>query len=248
MIIVSEMPNLRKPPNAVESEKTMYKVVSIEAGLTKYSSLKDQPQGIETNGQWVEVDENDYGKIFLAAYEGALYKAQIEEDSTPIDEIFPDVWSLSVSVIDCGHVRMSNETYVTEVTDILDDEDLQETMRDGKAAVFYKEPQGWRQAKDCEDAAEKLAERNGVVLFISDTPLDEVGWDKMLHLYLAWADGFIWCISRAEDVELGKNVTHFTISDEVLPMIEWSHELGCVIFTPESWGYNEPDVPIQALL
>lgn len=66
--------------------------------------------------------------------------------------------------------------------------------------------------------------------------------------YEAWSSGCMWRISVAENVELGREVTHFTIGDRVLDELVWEHVVGGVIFSPDSSGWNEPDVPVQELL
>lgn len=226
----------------------MYQVSNIEARLTEYQGLYDEPKGIEVNGQWVEVAENNYGKIFLAAHDGDLYKAQIEEYNTPIDHIFPDPSWLTVAIVDRGEVRMSNDDKARHIVDLVDDETLQAGVEGNEIAVFYQGPQGWYRAQDWEDAADKLTTRVGAVLFISDTTCSDEAWEKTHNEYQAWADGYIWRISRAENIKIGEAVTHFTVSDEALELIEWEHEAGGVIFTPTSWGYNEPDLPLQELI
>ena len=77
----------------------MYQVTSIEASITESQGLYDEPQGIETNGQWSKVAKNYSGDVFVASYDGALYKAQIEECSTPIDYILLDPSWLCVAVV-----------------------------------------------------------------------------------------------------------------------------------------------------
>lgn len=226
----------------------MYQVTSIEASITESQGLYDEPQGIETNGQWSKVAENYCRDIFGASYDGALYKAQIEESSTPIDYIFPDPSWLTVAVVDRGEVRTSNDDKARHIVDLVDDETLQAGVESGEIAVFYQGPQGWYRANGLEDAADKLISRNGVVLFISDTACSDEVWEKIRNEYQAWADGCIWRISRATDVTLGEAVTHFTISDEALDLIGWEHVVGGVIFTPDSSGWNEPDLPVQELI
>lgn len=226
----------------------MYQVTSIEASITESQGLYDEPQGIETNGQWSKVAENYYGDIFVASYDGALYKAQIEESSTPIDYIFPDPSWLTVAIVDRGYVRMSNDNKARHITDLIDDETLQAGVESNEIAIFYQGPQGWYRANGLEDAADKLISRNGVVLFISDTACSSEAWEKIHNEYQAWADGYIWRISRATDVAIGEAVTHFTISDEALDLIGWEHVIGGVIFTPDSSGWNEPDLPVQELI
>lgn len=226
----------------------MYQVTSIEASITESQGLYDEPQGIETNGQWSKVAENYNGNVFVASYGGRLYKAQIEESSTPIDYIFPDPSWLTVAIVDCGYVRMSNDDKARHITDLIDDETLQAGVESDEIAVFYQGPQGWYRANGLEDAADKLISRNGVVLFISDTACSSEVWEKIHNEYQAWADGYIWRISRATDVAIGEAVTHFTISDEALDSIGWEHVVGGVIFTPDSSGWNEPDLPVQELL
>lgn len=226
----------------------MYQVTSIKASITESQGLYDEPQGIETNGQWSKVAENYNRNVFVASYGGRLYKAQIEECSTPIDHIFPDPSWLTVAVVDRGEVRMSNDDKARHITDLIDDETLQAGVESNEIAIFYQGPQGWYRANGLEDAADKLISRNGVVLFISDTACSSEAWEKIHNEYQAWADGYIWRISRATDVAIGEAVTHFTISDEALELIEWENEVGSVIFTPDSSGWNEPDLPVQELL
>ena len=146
----------------------MYQVTSIEASITESQGLYNEPQGIEANGQWSKVAENYNGNVFVASYDGALYKAQIEESSTPIDYIFPDPSWLTVAIVDRGYVRMSNDNKARHITDLIDDETLQ-AGGSNEIAVFYQGPQGWYRAENLEDAADKLISRDGVVLFISDT-------------------------------------------------------------------------------
>lgn len=226
----------------------MYQATSIEARITESQGLYNEPQGIEANGQWSKVAKNYNGDVFVASYDGALYKAQIEECSTPIDYIFPDPSWLTVAIVDREEVRMSNDDKARHIVDLVDDETLQAGVESGKIAVFYQGPQGWYRANGLEDAADKLISRNGVVLFISDTACSDEAWEKIHNEYQAWADGYIWRISRATDVTLGEAVTHFTISDEALDLIEWEPEVGCVIFAPDSSGWNEPDLPVQELI
>lgn len=147
----------------------MYQVTSIEASITESQGLYNEPQGIEANGQWSKVAENYNGNVFVASYDGALYKAQIEESSTPIDYIFPDPSWLTVAIVDRGYVRMSNDNKARHITDLIDDETLQAGVGSNEIAVFYQGPQGWYRAENLEDAADKLISRDGVVLFISDT-------------------------------------------------------------------------------
>lgn len=226
----------------------MYQVTSIEASITESQGLYDEPQGIETNGQWSKVAENYNGNVFVASYGGRLYKAQIEECSTPIDHIFPDPSWLTVAAVDRGEVRTSNDDKARHITDLIDDETLQAGVESNEIAIFYQGPQGWYRANGLEDAADKLISRNGVVLFISDTACSSEAWEKIHNEYQAWADGYIWRISRATDVAIGEAVTHFTISDEALDLIGWEHVVGDVIFTPDSSGWNEPDLPVQQLI
>ena len=226
----------------------MYQVTSIEASITESQGLYDETQGIETNGQWSKVAENYNGNVFVASYGGRLYKAQIEECSTPIDHIFPDPSWLTVAVVDRGEVRMSNDDKARHIVDLVDDETLQAGVESGENAVFYQGPQGWYRSQNWEDAADKLILRNGVVLFISDTACSDETWEKIHNEYQAWADGYIWRISHATDVTLGEAVTHFTISAEALDLVVWEHEVGGVIFTPDSSGWNEPDLPVQELI
>lgn len=226
----------------------MYQVTSIEASITESQGLYDEPQGIETNGQWSKVAENYYGDIFVASYGGRLYKAQTEECSTPIDHIFPDPSWLTVAIVDRGEVRMSNDNKARHIVDLVDDETLQAGLEGDEIAVFYQGPQGWYRSQGLEDAADKLISRDGVVIFISDTACSDLTWENCLKDYRAWADGYIWRISRATDVHLGEHVTHFTISEEALELIEWEHEVGGAIFTPDSSGWNEPDLPVQELI
>lgn len=226
----------------------MYQATSIEASITESQGLYNEPQGIEANGQWSKVAKNYNGDVFVASYDGALYKAQIEECSAPIDYIFPDPSWLTVAIVDREEVRMSNDDKARHIVDLVDDETLQAGVESGEIAVFYQGPQGWYRANGLEDAADKLISRNGVVLFISDTACSDEAWEKIHNEYQAWADGYIWRISRATDVTLGEAVTHFTISDEALDLIVWEHEVGGVIFTPDSSGWNEPDLPVQELI
>lgn len=226
----------------------MYQVTSIEASITESQGLYYEPQGIETNGQWSKVAENYNGNVFVASYGGRLYEAQIEECSTPIDHIFPDPSWLTVAVVDRGEVRMSNDDKARHITDLIDDETLQAGVESNEIAIFYQGPQGWYRANGLEDAAGKLISRNGVVLFISDTACSSEAWEKIHNEHQAWADGYIWRISRATDVAIGEAVTHFTISDEALDLIGWEHVVGGVIFTPDSSGWNEPDLPVQQLI
>lgn len=226
----------------------MYQVTSIEASITESQGLYNEPQGIEANGQWSKVAENYNRDVFVASYDGALYKAQIEEYSTPINYIFPDPSLLTVVIVDRGYVRMSNDDKAQHIADLIDDETLQAGVESNEIAVFYQGPQGWYRANGLEDAADKLISRNSVVLFISDTACSDEAWEKIHNEYRAWADGYIWRISRATDVTLGEAVTHFTISDEALDLIVWEHEVGGVIFTPDSSGWNEPDLPVQELI
>ena len=226
----------------------MYQVSNIEASITESQGLYNEPQGVETNGQWAEVAENHQGDIFVASCGGALFKAQIEECSTPIDHIFPDPSWLTVAIVDRGAVRISNNDKARHIEDLVDDETLQAGMEGDEIAVFYQGPQGWYRAQGLEDAADKLISRDEVVIFISDTACSGLVWENCLKDYRAWADGYIWNISRAVDVQLGKAVTHFTISNEALDLIEWEHVTGGVIFTPDSGGWNEPNIPVQELL
>lgn len=226
----------------------MYQVSNIEAKITESQGLYSEPKGIETNGQWSEVTENYYGKIFTASYNGALYKAQIEECSTPIEFIFSDPKWLTVAIVDHGYIRMSNNGDVRHIEDLVDDKTLQAGLEGDEIAVFYQGPQGWYRAQGLEDAADKLISRDGVVIFISDTACSDLMWENCLKDYRSWADGYIWNISRAVDVQLGESVTHFTISKEAIDLIEWEHVVGGVIFSPDSSGYNEPDLPVQELL
>ena len=226
----------------------MYQVTSIEASITESQGLYDEPQGIETNGQWSKVAENYNGNVFVSSYGGSLYKAPIEECSTPIDHIFPNPSWLTVAVVDREEVRMSNDDKARHITDLIDDETLQAGVESNEIAIFYQGPQGWYRANGLEDAADKLISRNGAVLFISDTACSSKAWEKIHNEYQAWADGYIWRISRATDVAIGEAVTHFTISDEALDLIRWEHVVGGVIFTPDSSGWNEPDLPVQQLI
>ena len=226
----------------------MYQATSIVASITESQGLYNEPQVIEANGQWSKVAKNYNGDVFVASYDGALYNALIVECSTPIDYIFPDPSWLTVAVVDRGEVRMSNDDKARHIVDLVDDETLQAGVESGEIAVFYQRPQGWYRAESLEDAADKLISRNGVVLFISDTACSDEAWEKIHNEYQAWADGYIWRISRATDVTLGEAVTHFTISDEALDLIVWEHEVGGVIFTPDSSGWNEPDLPVQELI
>lgn len=226
----------------------MDQVTSIEASVTKYQGLYNEPQGVETNGQWSKASENYQGDIFVAAYDGSLFKAQIEECSTPIDHIFPDPSWLTVAIVDRGVVRMSNDDKARHIVDLVDDETLQAGMEGDEIAVFYQGPQGWYRSQGLEDAADKLTTRNGVVIFIIDTACSDLTWENFLKDYRAWADGYIWNISRAVDVQLGDRVTHFTISGEALDLIVWEHVVDGVIFNPDSSGWNEPNIPVQELL
>jgi len=226
----------------------MYQVTSIEASITESQGLYDEPQGIETNGQWSKVAENYNGDVFVASYDGALYKAQIEEFSTPIDYIFPDPSWLTVAIVDREEVRISNDDKARHIVDLVDDETLQAGVESDEIAVYYQGPQGWYRSQDWEDAADKLISRGGVVLYISDTACSDETWEKIHNEYQAWADGYIWRISRATDVTLGEAVTHFTISDESLDLIGWEHVVCGVIFAPDSSGWNEPDLPVQELI
>lgn len=65
--------------------------------------------------------------------------------------------------------------------------------------------------------------------------------------YEAWKNGYMWRISYAEDVQIGEEVTHFTITPEVIDALVWKHVVGGVIFTSDSSGWNEPDLPVQQL-
>lgn len=226
----------------------MYQVSNIKASITESQGLYDEPQGIETNGQWSKVAENYYGDVFVAAYGGNLYKAQTEECSTPIDYIFPDPTWLTVAVVDRGYIRMSNKGDMRHIEDLVDDETLQAGLEGDEIAVFYQGPQGWYRSQGLEDAADKLISRDGVVIFISDTACSDLAWENCLKDYRAWADGYLWDISRAVDVQLGEHVTHFTISEEAIDLIEWEHVTGGVIFTPNSDGWNEPNIPVQQLI
>lgn len=192
--------------------------------------------------------ENFYGKIFVSSYGGNLYKAQIEECSTPIDWVFPDPTWLTVAIVDRGYIRMSNKGDMRHIDDLVDDETLQAGLEGDEIAVYYQGPQGWYRAQGVKDAADKLISRDGVVIFISDTACSDMAWENCLKDYRAWADGYLWDISRAVDVQLGEHVTHFTISEEALELIEWEHVTGSVIFTPNSDGWNEPNIPVQQLI
>lgn len=226
----------------------MYQVSNIKASITESQGLYSEPKGTEVNGQWAEVAENFYGKIFVSSYGGNLYKAQIEECSTPIDWVFPDPTWLTVAIVDRGYIRMSNKGDVRHIEDLVDDETLQAGLEGDEIAVFYQGPQGWYRSQGLEDAADKLISRDGVVIFISDTACSDLTWENCLKDYRAWADGYLWDISRAVDVQLGEHVTHFTISEEALELIEWEHVTGSVIFTPDSDGWNEPNIPVQQLI
>jgi hypothetical protein len=226
----------------------MYQVANIKASITESQGLYNEPQGVETNGQWSKVAENYYSDVFVAAYGGNLYKAQNEECSTPIDYIFPDPTWLTVAVVDRGYIRMSNKGDMRHIEDLVDDETLQAGLEGDEIAVFYQGPQGWYRSQGIEDAADKLFSRNDVVIFISDTACSDLAWENYLKDYRAWADGYLWDISRAVDVQLGEHVTHFTISEEALELIEWERVTGSVIFTPDSDGWNEPNIPVQQLI
>lgn len=226
----------------------MYKVSNIKASITESQGLYDEPKGIETNGQWERVREDNFGPAFVAAYNGEIFKAEMSTYQTYIDEIFPDPTWLTVAIVDRGYIRMSNKDNVRHIEDLVDDETLQAGLEGDEIAVYYQGPQGWYRAQGVKDAADKLISRSGVVIFISDTACSDMAWENCLKDYRAWADGYLWDISRAVDVQLGEHVTHFTISEEALELIEWEHVTGSVIFTPNSNGWNEPNIPVQQLI
>lgn len=226
----------------------MYQVSNIKASITELQGLYDEPKGIETNGQWERVSEDNFGLAFVAAYNGEIFKAEMSTYQTYIDEIFPDPTWLTVAIVDRGYIRMSNKGDMRHIEDLVDDETLQAGMEEKEIAVFYQGPQGWYRSQGIEDAADKLISRDGVVIFISDTACSDLAWENCLKDYRAWADGYLWDISRAVDVQLGEHVTHFTISEEAIDLIEWERVTGSVIFTPDSDGWNEPNIPVQQLL
>ena len=226
----------------------MYQVSNIKASITELQGLYDEPKGIETNGQWERVREDNFGQMFVAAYNGEIFKAEMSTYQTYIDEIFPDPTWLTVAIVDRGYIRMSNKGDVRHIGDLVDDETLQAELEGDEIAVFYRGPQGWYRAQGVKDAADKLISRDDVVIFISDTACSDMARENCLKDYRAWADGYLWDISRAVDVQLGEHVTHFTISEEALELIEWEHVTGSVIFTPNSGGWNEPDIPVQQLI
>lgn len=226
----------------------MYQVSNIKASVTESKGLYDEPKGIETNGQWERVSEDNFGPAFVAAYNGEIFKAEMSTDQTYIEEIFPDPTWITVAIVDRGYIRMSNKGDVRHIEDLVDDEALQAGLEGDEIAVFYQGPQGWYRAQDLEDTADKLISRDGVVIFISDTAFSDLAWENFHRLYLAWADGYLWDISRAIDVQLGEQVTHFIISEEAIDLIEWEHVVDGVIFTPDSSGWNEPNITIQEML
>lgn len=226
----------------------MYQVSNIKASITESQGLYDKPKGIEVSGQWKRISEDNFGPLYVAAYSGEIFKAEMSTYQTCIDEIFPDPTWLTVAIVDRGYIRMSNKGDVQHIEDLVDDETLQSGLEGDEIAVFYQGPQGWYRAQDLEDAADKLMSRDGVVIFISDTACSDLTWENFLKDYRAWADGYLWDISRAVDVQLGEHVTHFTISEEALELIEWERVTGGVIFTPDSDGRNEPNIPVQQLI
>lgn len=226
----------------------MYQVANIEANITESQGLYSEPIGIEVNGLWERVSEDYFGPLFIAAHNGEIFKAEMATHQTFLGEIFPDPTWLTVAVVDRSEVRTSNRSDVRHIEDLVDDETLQSGIEGNEIAVFYQGPQGWYRSQGLEDAADKLISRNGVVIFISDTACSDLAWENCLKDYRAWADGYLWDISRAVDVQLGDRVTHFTISDEALNLIEWEHVVGGTTFTPDSDGWNEPNIPVQQLI
>ena len=226
----------------------MYQVSNIKASIAESQGLYSEPKGIETNGQWVRASEDNFGPLFVAAHNGEIFKAEMSTYQTYIDEIFPDPTWLTVAVVDRSYIRMSNKGDMRHIEDLVDDETLQAGLEGDEIAVFYQGPQGWYRSQGLEDAADKLISRDGVVIFISDTACSDLTWENCLKDYRAWADGYLWDISRAVDVQPGEHVTHFTISEEAIDLIEWERVTGSVIFTPDSDGWNEPNIPVQQLI
>ena len=48
----------------------MYQVSNIKASITESQGLYSEPKGIETNGQWERASEDNFGQMFVAAYNG----------------------------------------------------------------------------------------------------------------------------------------------------------------------------------
>lgn len=247
LVIVSEKPNTTKPQKEAESEKTMNPETYIVESLGLKTEIVQKQQVTtsisptsqwNTNGQWYKVPGQ--GDVYVACYKGTLYKVEPEDDPSAYDLEFvlgdrPEIALYRYGTL----VQSSGYDLPSELNRWQWEDEDPKTMQINYGA-------GWENVTE-NTVYDACQCREGLVAWSEDV-LTVADLHRAQTLYEAWSNGYMWRVSVAENVQIGDDVTHFTITSEAIDALAWSHELGGIIFTPESWGYNEPDTPIQEMI
>jgi len=248
LIIVSETPNTSKPPNAAEREKTVSNQAYIVETLNARTEIT-QKQKVQTsiypsfqwptNGTWQEV--TGMGKsVYVACYNGELYKLEPENEPSTYDLEFVLGDTPEVALYRYGTlVESSGYDLPKELSRWQWEEDSPNAM-----SILYGNE--WHGVNDL--SIYEAHQCREVLVVWHDRELTGDDLYKAKSHYEAWSHGCMWRISMAKNVQIGDEVTHFTITPETIDALVWEHVAGGVIFNPDSSGYNEPDIPVQDLI
>lgn len=248
LIIVSETPNTTKPPNAAESEKTMSNQVHIVETLNARTEIT-QKQQVQTSiypsfqwptdGTWQEVQRASE-TTYLACFDGKLYKIE-QEDS-------PETYDLEFVLGDTPEVALYRYGTLVESSgyDLPKELNRWQWEEESPNAMSILYGNEWRGVND-NTIYEAYQCREALVIWHDRELIDDDLYRAKTH-YEAWSQGYMWRVYVAENVQIGKEVTHFTITPETIDALVWEHVTGGVIFTPDSSGWNEPNIPVQELL
>ena len=248
LIIVSETPNPQKSPNAAESEKTMntqpYIVETLEA-RTEITQKQQVQTSIypsfqwPTDGTWQDVQgasENTY----LACYNGELYKLEPENELSAYD--------LEFVLGDTPEIALYRYGTLVESSgyDLPEELNRWQWEEDSPNAMSICYGNEWHCVND--DTIYEAYQCREVLVIWHDSELTDDDLYRAASHYEAWKNGYIWRISVAENAQIGNEVTNFTIAPDVIDALVWEHTVGGVIFTPDSDGWNEPNIPVQQLI
>ena len=192
-----------------------------------------------TDGTWNEI-QGASQTTYLACYNGELYKVEKEDEPSSYDLEYVLGDTPEVALYRYGTlVESSGYDLPKELNRWQWEEDSPNEM-----SILYGNE--WRGVND-NTIYEAYQCREALVIW-HDRKLTEDDLYRAKTHYEAWSQGYMWRISVAENVQIGEEVTHFTLTPEAIDALVWEHVAGGVILTPDSDGWNEPNIPVQELL
>lgn len=192
-----------------------------------------------TDGTWQEVAGMGES-IYVACYNGELYKLEPEN--------YPSAYDLEFLLGDTPEVALYRYGTLVESSgyDLPEELNRWQWEEESPNAIAILYGNEWRGVND-NTIYEAHQCREALVIWHDSELKDDDLYRAKTH-YEAWSQGYMWRISVAENVQIGEEVTHFTLPPEAIDALVWEHVTGGVIFTPNSDGWNEPNIPVQELL